>query len=737
MPSPSPPPVSEYQKKLEQETASTLFQLVWSGVKLVGSKLWTEAAIRSATHEYATHYRQRFGDVKVLGMAQPVPLHEIYTAVCLLSTQHLRAFTDELSMEREFKKAGRNHWFASSEEKRDGIEVANRTRFLNILGAPGSGKSTFLRRLGQEAMLARSDKQAGEGLSTNYVHAKLPVLIELRRFRQDEVNILSAITQEFVTCGFPEAPVFVKAALERGKLLVLLDGLDEVPNYKLDEVIRAVKDFIDRYGSDNADGDGNRFVMSCRTAHYKNFVPKFSDVVLADFSNEQIEKFAENWFSSLSERQERTAQALMKRLKDPQHQQALELARTPLLLTFLCMTYQDRQDLPPTQATLYRTALEILLHKWAAERRVHNEPVYAELTAELEVDMLAEMAATLFGEDRFFFTRQHVTDHIKRFMQNELNAPKTLDADQILTAIEVQQGLIVRRAQDAYSFSHLTIQEYLTAKELWSAGPTVWKSVVRDHLFEERWAVVFVLMAGMGKADELLLAMAESCQQRWQELVSASERLASVDAWCRDGLLQVDGDQCSSSRLAATRFALLALARELAIARDLDLYLTLERERDVNLALSRARGRARDLDLARARELARELAFDSSFDSNTDLAFDRDADRPRAGARARARAILSAIAEFSCLNPAALDSIRSGLAFDEENDPAMYFQNLWAIFHFAPADDGGLRGCQVLLMAWQLVVRCRDAAYRTTATGWDSVCDLMLTSPTNSRATDA
>ena len=62
------------------------------------------------------------------------------------------------------------------------------------------------------------------------------------------------------------------------------------------------------------------------------------------------------------------------------------------------MTYQDRQDLPPTQATLYRTALEILLHRWAAERRVHNEPVYAELTAELEVDMLAEMAAELFRE---------------------------------------------------------------------------------------------------------------------------------------------------------------------------------------------------------------------------------------------------------------------------------------------------------------------------------------------------
>ena len=95
-------------------------------------------------------------------------------------------------------------------------------------------------------------------------------------------------------------------------------------------------------------------------------------------------------------------------------------------------------------------------------------------------------------------------------MEQELNAPRSLNADQILTAIEVQQGLIIRRRQDAYSFSHLTIQEYLAAKKLWEGEG--WRAVVQEHLFEERWGVVFELMAGMGKADALLLAMAERNQ---------------------------------------------------------------------------------------------------------------------------------------------------------------------------------------------------------------------------------
>lgn len=49
-------------------------------------------------------------------------------------------------------------------------------------------------------------------------------------------------------------------------------------------------------------------------------------------------------------------------------------------------------------------------------------------------------------------------------MSDTLDAPKRLDGEAVLKAIEVQQGLLVERATETYSFSHLTLQEYLTAK---------------------------------------------------------------------------------------------------------------------------------------------------------------------------------------------------------------------------------------------------------------------------------
>ena len=130
----------------------------------------------------------------------------------------------------------------------------------------------------------------------------------------------------------------------------------------------------------------------------------------------------------------------------------------------------SRQRLPPNRSELYRQALEILMERWAASKRVHNEPIYRELHARLEVQMLSAIAAPAFKDNRYFFKRSELIERITAFLGNELNAPRHLDGNQILNAIAVQQGLIMERAQDVWSFSHLTLQEYQAA---------VWYEVIR------------------------------------------------------------------------------------------------------------------------------------------------------------------------------------------------------------------------------------------------------------------
>ena len=202
------------------------------------------------------------------------------------------------------------------------------------------------------------------------------------------------------------------------------------------------------------------------------------------------------------------------------------------MLTFLCLVYDASQDLPKNRATLYSKALDILLEKWAAEKRLQGDQISRDLGIDLEKIMLSEIAYQGFKADKLFVSRQEVVSQIKEFIASNDNAPKHLETEAILDAIAIRQGILVERARDVYSFSHLTLQEYLTAKYIDDHHQV--EKLVAEHLTDERWKEVFLLVSGLmrGGADKLLLLMEKKAQKyinkpklqallRWAEQVTA------------------------------------------------------------------------------------------------------------------------------------------------------------------------------------------------------------------------
>lgn len=391
----------------------------------------------------------------------------------------------------------------STKGERDGIAVANQEQYLNVLGAPGAGKSTFLKRLGLCALEAL-DRDDTSPTQDQYSHAKLPVFLSMNEFDCDKEDVIDFVHRELEICGFANlASSFTPEPLEKGMFLLLFDGLDEVQQSSIDKTVRKIRDFLTLFPK-------NRFVTSCRTAFYRNHFPDFCDVVLTDFDERQISAFVKNWFSASGDLDRNTAEKLIDRIMDPSHSAILELAGTPLLLTFICIVYDSTQKLPPNRSTLYERALRILLEEWAAEKRVHNSPVFEALTSDLEIEVLSELAHPAFEDDELFFSREKLTDFFDRWLANELHKPKDLKGSEILDAIEKQQGLLVQRASGIYSFSHLTIQEFLAARRLKEAPDL---RFIGKHLIDDRWREVFLLMCGMGKADKYLNEMA-SCHRK-------------------------------------------------------------------------------------------------------------------------------------------------------------------------------------------------------------------------------
>jgi predicted NACHT family NTPase len=287
---------------LESAIGGVAVTVIEQGIKaggFVGKQLkaaYKETQLNQAVNAYVKRYENRHCQVKVMPglMKEPLPLEDIYTAVKLLDDKSIRYFAAIDDLEQTYREKGRRSFSASEAERLDGIAVANEEPLLMVLGGPGIGKSTFLRKIGLETL--KKDGQIQRDC--------IPVLIELKELRDEAVDLKQKIAAEFEICGFPEAAAFTEASLQQGKLLVLLDGLDEVPTKNLNWVMGHIEDFVDAH-------DQNAFVASCRIAAYQGnqgtCFQRFTDVTLAEFDDEQIEQFIRRWFRSELDQEAGTA----------------------------------------------------------------------------------------------------------------------------------------------------------------------------------------------------------------------------------------------------------------------------------------------------------------------------------------------------------------------------------------------------------------------------------------------
>lgn len=337
----------------------------------------------------------------------------------------------------------------------------------------------------------------------------------------DNADLLQKLVAEFDICGFPEPQRFMTEALTQGKLLALLDGLDEVPSQYADTVIKQVQDQVDKH-------DKNRFIVSCRIAAYKQAFRRFTDIGMADFNDAQIKTFVTHWFKP--DPHPSAAEGFWQALKIVEHTASEELAHTPLLLTLLCLTFQKTRQFPATRANLYQRALDVLLEEWWGEKGVKAERVYEQLDTRRKYELLAYIAHHTFADDRLFFSRSEVLPLIESHLHEVLPTESLIKGDAVLRGIEHQHGVLVERASNVMSFSHLTFQEFLTAyylRDVIAQDASALQRLVSEKALAQGWREVFLLLAGLlPRADALLQAMMHTAVAQLQ-----ASKLHRMLAW--------------------------------------------------------------------------------------------------------------------------------------------------------------------------------------------------------------
>lgn len=453
--------------------------------------------------------QERCGTMRILDMSYPIGVEDIYTDVNILEqiTGRRRKRLDELLENYDFEAFNRLGVGQITEARIPGTEAVQRYGRLIILGKPGAGKTTFLKHL---AIQCNVGKFAAE---------RLPVFVTLKDFAEEphQPSLLEYISRRDLNPYFLSfnqvAPAgedvlpFLRV-FEQGLALILLDGLDEVRADDHDRVLWEIRNFSQQYWH-------NHFVITCRIAAWEYTFEKFTEVEIADFDENQVANFAAKWFSKKNISSKVFLQSLN------QSPQIYQLAVSPLLLTLLCLTYEESGEFPASRTELYKEGIDTLLKRWDASRGIQRQQIYKRLSLQHKQDLLSHIALITFRSQEYFFKQSVVEDYIADYLADLPNAetnPEALkvDSEAVLRSIEAQHGLLVERAKGIYSFSHLTFQEYFAAREIVFNAAHLDQSLqdLLSHLHEPRWQEIFLITTELLRdASRLLLPMKQQVDQ--------------------------------------------------------------------------------------------------------------------------------------------------------------------------------------------------------------------------------
>ena len=238
-----------------------------------------------------------------------------------------------------------------------------------VRGVAGSGKSTLLRWLGARA--ARRSDATGDP-------QPVPFVLELARFSGGRPPSLDELIAPVLR---PEMPAgWVGRMLAAGRVLLLLDGLDEIPPREREHLEYWVDEHVDAH-------PGTRCIVTTRPSVVAErwwADREFQRYDLLPMSRHSIDQYVHAWHEAARDDQPATAPGddVRAELTRCERQLLITLANrpalhgmsaNPLLCGLLCALHLERAEhLPESRKQVYDAALDLLLVRWPHLRRRHR-----------------------------------------------------------------------------------------------------------------------------------------------------------------------------------------------------------------------------------------------------------------------------------------------------------------------------------------------------------------------------
>jgi hypothetical protein len=370
--------------------------------------------------------------------------------------------------------------------------LADERRVL-IRGDAGSGKTTLLQ------WLAVNSLKEGETVAPGWTKA-VPFLILLRRFARRDLPLPNQFCREISPALSTEAPSgWERRVLQDGRGIVLIDGVDELPTARRQDVWRWLRDLVMAYPK-------SRFVITSRPpATDSAFLAPdgFKSLMLLPMNQADVYAFVRQWHAAMREivveSDDRSALLGHENdllIKISQRRDLRRLTTNPLLCAVICALHLDRyRQLPRDRMGLYHAALEMLLvRRDEARAIVSDEPPLSQSDQEA---LLAQLAYWLVRNGRSEALGSEAEARLEKYMASFPHIESS--PREVLRHLVLRSGVLRQPVVGRVDFLHKTFQEYLAAKALLDEGDL--DSLIQNA-HEDHWREVVVMTVGHARRLE-------------------------------------------------------------------------------------------------------------------------------------------------------------------------------------------------------------------------------------------